>query len=224
MNQTLRMALAILLLFGMAGVLVQALLLVKAPPANAGFSQPEATRILFLHVPCAELCTLGFVLAFGHAVAYLRSRDPRQDARSLVAVRLGLLFGALALGMGMMWAKVEWGAPWNWDPRETGLALALLSYLTYLALRESVGDPERAGVLAAVYAVLACPTALFLVFGLPRMLDSLHPRPGQTSLPGAYGMTIAASMLAFTGLFGWLYVLETRITLIAWQHEGRIEG
>jgi hypothetical protein len=30
--------------------------------------------------------------------------------------------------------------------------------------------------------------------------------------------------VVFTALFIWIYVLETRITLLAWKREGRIEG
>lgn len=223
MSQPVRWTLALLLLFGMAGVIVSAFFIVKAPGPDSGFNAPDAARILFFHVPCAELCSLGFLLALVHAVYYLTTRKTSQDARSLVAARLGLLFGVLALGMGMAWAKVEWGAAWNWDPRQTGLALALVTYLAYFALRSAIEDPEKQGALAAVYAVLACPTAMFLIFGLPRMMPSLHLRPGEVRLPGAFGYTITAAMVAFTALFVWIYSLETRVTLLAWKREGRLE-
>jgi heme exporter protein C len=225
MSKSLRAVLALLLLLGMAAVIACAFFVVPSPGPGSGFNQPEATRILFFHVPCAELCSFGFLLALIHAICYLVTRNPRQDARSLVAARLGLVFGVMALGMGMAWARVEWGKAWNWDPRETGLALALLAYAAYFALRGAVEDPERQGALAAVYALLACPTALFLIFGLPRAVPgSLHLRPGEASLPGLFGATIGASIVVFTALFIWIYVLETRITLLAWKREGRIEG
>lgn len=225
MSLPVRAILAFLLLVGLGGVIVCAFFVVPSPGPTSGFNEPEATRILFFHVPCAELCSVGFLLAFVHAIGYLMTHNPRQDARSLVAARLGLVFGVMALGMGMAWARVEWGKPWNWDPRETGLALALLAYAAYFALRGSIEDPEKQGALAAVYAVLACPTALFLIFGLPQVIPgSLHLKPGEARLPGAFGATIGASIVAFIGLFVWIYVLETRITLLAWKREGRIEG
>lgn len=224
MSQSVRMILALLLLFGMSAVIVSAFFIVPSPGPQSGFNQPEATRILFFHVPCAELCSVGFLLALVHAIGYLTTRNPRQDARSLVSARLGLFFGVMALGMGMAWARVEWGVAWNWDPRETGLALALLAYAAYFALRGSVEDPEKQGALAAVYAVLACPTALFLIFGLPLMKPGLHLRPGEARLPGLFGATIGASITAFIALFVWLYVLDTRITLLAWKRDGRLDG
>lgn len=216
MSPSVRTFLALVLLAGMTAVLIAAFFVVQAPPPpeeGGGFNAPQATRILFLHVPAAELCTVAFVLALWHGILFLRTRNPVNDVRSLVAARLGVVFGALALVMGMAWANVEWGAAWNWDPRQTGLALALLAYLAYFALRGAVEEPDKQGVLAAVYAILACPTALFLVFGLPRFLPSLHLKPGEVDLSTAFSWTMAGAMLAFTGLFAWIYNLETRITL-----------
>ena len=219
-----RTALPVLLLVAMAGVIISAFFVVNAPPPPpvGSFNAPDATRILFFHVPCAELCTVGFLVALVMAVFYLRTRDPRYDARSLVGARLGVLFGVLALVMGMAWAKVEWGLPWNWDPRQTGLALALMTYVAYFALRGAIEDPEKQATLGAVYAVLACPTALFLIFGLPQILPSLHLRPGEARTTSAFTLTLFAAMICFTGLFAWLYSLETRLTLLAWRKEGRL--
>jgi heme exporter protein C len=208
----------------MAAVLESAFFRVRTPAPGGSFNAPDATRILFLHVPCAELCTLGFVTALVFGLLYLRTRDPKHDARSLVAARLGLLFGGLALLMGMAWANVEWGAPWNWDPRQTGLALALMFYAAYLALRGAVEDPERQGTLAAVYAALACPAALFFIFGLPYYLPgSLHLKPGEVRLSPEFRTTMFASMICFVAVFIWLHALETRLTLLSWRRAGRLE-
>jgi heme exporter protein C len=219
-----RTVLPVLLLAAMAGVIVSAFFVVSAPPPPpiGSFNAPDATRILFFHVPCAELCTVGFLVALVFAIRYLRTRNPKDDARSLVGARLGLLFGILALVMGMAWAKVEWGAPWNWDPRQTGLALALMTYVAYFALRGAVEEPEKQAALAAVYAVLACPTALFLIFGLPQLLPSLHLKPLEARTTSAFSVTLLASGLCFVGLFAWLYALETRLTLLTWRKEGRL--
>lgn len=224
MKQPVRNFLALLLLVAMAGVIYAAFFVVSAPapPPAGSFNAPNATRILFFHVPCAELCTVGFFLALIHAALFLRTRNPNHDARSLVAARLGVLFGTLALVMGMAWARVEWGQAWNWDPRQTGLVLALMTYAAYFALRGSVEDPERQGRLAAVYAILACPAALFFIFGLPQFLPSLHLRPGEVRLPGAFGAVMGSAIVAFTGLFVWIYTLESRLMLRTWRAQGRL--
>lgn len=227
MNRTLRNALQLLLLPAMAFVVYQAFFVVKAPPPPPGgsFNAPEATRILFVHVPAAELCAVSFLLSLVCGAAFLATRRLAWDARSLVAVQLGLFFGVTGLLQGMAWAWVEWGAPWSWDPRQTGLALALMVYGAYLALRSGIDDPQRQARLAAVYAALAAPTALFLIFVLPYLpgMVSLHLRPGQAKMGGQYSRTIAMSAVAFLCLYAWVFSLSTRVTVLAWRREGRFE-
>lgn len=221
-SSPLRAALALLLLVTMAGVIVSAFFGVSTA-GTSGFAIPDAMRILFFHVPSALMCAVGFALTLVHAILYLRTRDRKHDAGSLVAARLGLLFGVLAIGMGMAWARVEWGAAWNWDPRQTSLALALMIFAAYFALRGAVEDPDRRAALSASYAVLASPTALFLIFGLPRFYGgSLHRQPMEARLGPDFGATFAASMVCFLGLFLWIRALETRLTLRAWRLAERI--
>ncbi len=220
----LRATLAVSLLIAMSGVIVSAFFIVSTSKTS-GFGIPDAMRILFFHVPCAILCAVGFVVTLVHAILYLRTRDPRHDAGSLVGARLGLLFGVLAIGMGMAWARVEWGAAWNWDPRQTSLALALMTFVAYFALRGAVEDPDRQAALSAVYAVLASPTALFLIFGLPRFYGgSLHRQPMEVRMGPDFGATFGVSIACFLALFLWMRSLETRLTLRAWKAAGRIES
>jgi heme exporter protein C len=221
-SQSIRNGLSVVLLVAMAGVIVSAFFLVSTS-RTSGFAVPDAMRILFFHVPCAILCATGFAVALVRAILYLRTRDMRHDAGSLVAARLGLLFGVLAICMGMAWARVEWGQAWNWDPRQTSLALALMTFVAYFALRGAVEDPERQAALAAVYAVLASPTALFLIFGLPRFYGgSLHRKPLEVRMGPDFGATFGVSILCFLALFFWMSALETRLTLRTWKVTGRL--
>ena len=56
---------------------------------------------------------------------------------------MGLLCCVLATVTGSLFARIEWGSYWNWDPRETSITVLLLIYGAYFALRASVNDPER---------------------------------------------------------------------------------
>jgi len=220
-NRSVRNALCALLLPAMALMIYLAYFRVNTG-GTTGFAIPHAMRILFFHVPCAIMCSVGFLFTLVHAVLYLRTRDPKHDAGALVSARLGLLFGVLAIGMGMAWARVEWGAAWNWDPRQTSLALALMAFAAYFALRGAVEDPERQASLAAVYAVLASPTALFLIFGLPRFYGgSLHRQPMEVRMGPDFALTFGLAIACFLGLFLWMRALDARLTLLAWRKSGR---
>ena len=201
-----------LLLVWLAGTIWAAFLAVGAA---AGF-QGQASRILFFHVPTAWVAVLAFLVSCVASVLYLVRRDPADDARAASAAGLGLLFAVLATVTGSIFAKIEWGAYWNWDPRETSITMLLLIYAAYLALRAAIADPERRATLAAAYAILAFVTVPFLVFVVPRIYWSLHPdvvtNPEPSNrLDSAHLRVLLASLGGFTGLFVWLFAISTRL-------------
>ena len=69
---------------------------------------------------------------------YLVRRNPRHDRSAAVAIQIGLLFGVLATVTGAVWAKIEWGAWWNWDPRQTSILASLLFYAALFFCTASV--------------------------------------------------------------------------------------
>jgi heme exporter protein C len=186
----------------------------------------EYTRIMYFHIPAAWVSVVAFATAGYAAIRYLGNRDPIQDARSLAAVRLGLVFCVLATVTGMLWAKAMWGAYWNWDPRQVSIFFLILIYGAYLTLRAAVEDPDRRARLAAVYALLAFVTVPFLMFVAPRMSSfSLHPDPiinesGKMDMhPRMLGVFLSAAA-AFTVLFYWMLSIEVRIArseLAGWR-------
>jgi heme exporter protein C len=160
------------------------------------------------------------VLAFGTAlvssIGYLRSRDLRWDDRAVAAAEIGLLFAVLATVSGAMWAKKTWGVYWNWDPRESSIVILLLIYGAYFALRSAVEDRERRGVLAAAYAIIAFITVPYLVFVVPRVMESLHPDPvvnagGEGGMETGMRLVLAAAAAGQTLLFAWIFGLVSRI-------------
>jgi len=176
----------------------------------------QSSRIVFFHVPTAWICTLAFLISCIFSIRYLRTHNSEDDIRAAVASKSGLIFAVLATVTGSIFAKIMWGSYWNWDPRETSITILLLIYAAYFALRSAVADPERRATLAAVYAILAFVTVPFLIFVVPRIYWSLHPDSlintrGKIDFDAHYTQVFMASMAGFTGLFYWIYRLESRI-------------
>ena len=187
-----------------------------APVVTQGFQTPGSSRILFFHVPMAWASFLGFLGAAVWSIRYLLRRDPRHDRAAAVAVQLGLMFGVLATVTGAMWARIEWGAWWNWDPRQTSILASLLFYGAYLALRQSVDEPEKRARLAAAYAILGLVVTPFLYWIVPRITFSLHPDPvvnsaGKVDMDSANQQVLYGSGLAFAALFFWVHNLQCRV-------------
>lgn len=196
-------------------------------PAAQGFIG-ESARIVFFHVPQAWVAVVAFCVNLLASIRYLRTRNPLDDARAAAAAGLGLLFSILATTTGSLFAKVMWGSFWNWDPREVSIAILLLVYAAYFALRQSVADEERRGTLAAAYAVLAFVTMPFLVFVVPRIYWSLHPdtiinTSGTIKMESRMLQVLLGAVVGFTGLFFWLYSLNVRLARIALRRRQREE-
>ena len=188
-------------------------------PAAVGF-KGESSRILFFHVPLAWASFAGFIAAAVWSVRYLMTRDLRHDIAAHVAIQLGLLFGVLATVTGSIWARIEWGAFWNWDPRQTSILVSLLFYGAYLALRGALEDPEKRARLSAAYAILGLVVTPFLYWIVPRAVFSLHPEPvvnaeGKAAMQSEILQVLLASGLGFTILFFWMHNLQTRILALA---------
>jgi len=197
-------------------------------PTARGF-KGESARIVFFHVPQAWVAVLAFCVNLIASLRFLRTRDPIDDARAASAAGLGLLFSVLATVTGSLFAKVMWGSFWNWDPREVSIAILLLIYAAYFALRQAVPDEERRGSLSAAYAVLAFVTMPFLVFVVPRIYWSLHPDTllnarGSIDMESRMVQVLVASLVGFTGLFSWLYTLSVRLARIRLRRQQGVEG
>lgn len=181
----------------------------------------KSSRILFFHVPMAWVSFVAFIAAGVWSLLYLyRGRKPRHDVAAAVAIELGLVFGILATVTGALWAKIMWGAYWNWDPRQTSILIALLFYAAYLALRSAMEDRETRARLSAAYAILGLVVAPFLFFVMPRLGFTLHPETvvnaqGKIEMESRMLQVLLAGSAGFTALFFWIHNLQCRLQALA---------
>lgn len=201
-----------LLWLWISGVIVAAFY--YAPLAKGFIGQ--SSRILFFHVPMAWVSFVAFLGAGVWSLLYLWKRDLRHDRSADAAIQLGLLFGILATVTGAIWARVMWGAFWNWDPRQTTIVISLTFYFGYLVLRSSLEDRETRARLSAAYALLGVAVTPFLYFIVPRITFSLHPDSvvnsrGTIDMESRMVQVLFASVAGFTALFFWMHGLQCRL-------------
>jgi len=196
-----------------AGVTIAAFLWL--PPAQ-GFRSPEAARIVVFHVPCAILTFVAFLVNALYSWGYLRSRHPLTDAKANAAAELGMLFAVLATVTGSLFAMEQWGSAWNWDPRETSIVMLMLVYAAYFVLRGAVEEKNRRARLSAAYALLAFPAMVFLIWILPRIVESLHPTNtlfSRSGLDPSYRITLWSFFAGLLAVFVWMFRLRLRVEL-----------
>ncbi len=183
----------------------------------------EEFRIFYYHVPCAIVSFIAFAVNLVYSIMYLRTKNLLYDLKAASAAEIGILFGVLATVTGAIFAKIAWGAYWNWDIRQTSIVVLLAVYGAYFALRASVEPEERRGAFSAVYAILAFIAVPTFGFIVPRLYQSLHPRgtivsQGKIALGGTVAVIFFGSLIAFTILFFWLFNLRWRAGLLERSH------
>ncbi len=183
----------------------------------------QTIRNLFFHVPMwfGQLTLISISLVY--SILYLRKPIMRYDIYANEYARTSIVFGALGLITGAIWANYTWGAPWSNDPKQIGAAIALLIYLAYFVLRNSMTDVDKRGRVASVYNIFAYCMYIPLIFVLPRMVESLHPGgKGVEGNPGLGGedldptmrLVFWPSVLGWTLLGVWITTLRLRFRLM----------
>ena len=135
----------------------------------------ETIRNLYFHVAMWFGMMIFFTTSLVYSIKFLRSNNILHDWYAVIFTQTGIVFGALGLTTGMIWATYTWGNPWSNDPKQLGAAIALLIYLAYLVLRNSLTDESRRAKTSAVYNVFAYAMLFPTIWIIPRMVESLHP-------------------------------------------------
>jgi heme exporter protein C len=201
------------------------------PPARQ-FMNPALARIVVFHVPCAIVADLASAVAGWYAIAYLRKRSLGDDVKSSASFGLALLFCLLTTVTGAVFAKVQWGQYWNWDPREKTIFMLLLIYLAYFALRAAFSDARRRAAVSAAYALFGVAAVPFLTYILPNSTDlTLHPKgviTTQGGLDPAYKLVLWSGVLGLSLVYLWAFRLHValgeiglRLDRRARAHSGR---
>ena len=175
---------------------------------DQGLSQ----RIFYFHVPIALTAYVMFIWGAWKALVHLWKREPGADLESYVAVHQGVIFGALTLVTGSIWAKISWGVWWAWSSNQLVLFLVLfLFYSAYFMLRFSIEPGPRRENASAVYTLfgVALIPVSFLAIRLAN--DFIHPTVFTSHGPQMSGLmffTFCVSWAALLTLAACLYHVE----------------
>jgi heme exporter protein C len=200
----------LLLWSAVIAVIVQLPLALIVAPEAANFNAPLTQRILYYHVPAAWVAYLAFATTAAASAWVLARDDKRADRLAAASAEVGMVFGAIALVTGLVWATQEFfGYSALEDPKVITLGVLLAAYLAYFTLRANLEDEKRAR-LSAVFGLL-CVIGVPLSYLASRA--SVHPdftRPDE-SLDPRLGLILLYSTLAFTLLYAALVAMRIRL-------------
>ena len=185
-------------------------LVVSPPDAEQG----RLIRLMYVHVPAAWVAYLAFAVVFVSSIAYLVTRKTRWDRLAAASAEIGVLFTALTIVLGSIWAKPVWGTWWTWDPRLTTTAILLLIFVGYLAVRRLPDSPARRARWAAVVGIVGFVDVPIVHLSV-RWWRSLHQAParliGVPDVSPMMGAALGIGFLAFTIAYVYLIAVRLRV-------------
>lgn len=118
------------------------------------YQQGQIVKIMYVHVPSAWMAMFVYTCVATASAMALIWRHPVADLAAHAASPVGAAFTFLALATGALWGQPMWGTWWVWDARLTSVLVMFFFYLGYIALWETIDEPEKAADLSGVLCLV----------------------------------------------------------------------
>lgn len=166
-------------------------------------------KIFYYHVPAAMLMFLGTFVCGIASIGYLWKRKPGFDDVAATAGDMVVLFGAIVLTTGPIWAKAAWGVYWVWEARLTLSLLLWMIFVAYAIVRRYGGPgSERLAAGLAVFGMVNVPLVYFAV----NFWRTQHPtNKVVASLPPEMRSVLNLAFLGY--LLLWLVLFFTHLSM-----------
>ena len=168
----------------------------------------DVQRIFYYHVPSAWVAGFCFFINFVASILYLWKRSPKSDALAAASAEVGVVFCAVLLIEGTLWARPVWGICWTWDARLTTTLVLWLIYVSYLVLRRFSASGQTQ-VLAATLAVFGFADVPIVYMSI-RWFRTQHPSPvmggGENSGLAPMMLAVFLTNLALFTVMGLLFI------------------
>ena len=180
-------------------------------------NQGAIQRALYVHVPIAWVSMVAIVAVAIFSVFYLVTGRERWDRLGAATAETGVVFGALMLITGIVWARPVWGVWWTGEAKLTTALILFFVYVAYLMFRAYFPPGTQRRRLAAVIALIGAIDAP-IIYWAANLWAEAHPplivgpaRDPDSALSADIGLTLLVGVVAFTLLFAVILVERYRI-------------
>jgi len=166
-------------------------------------------KIFYYHLPSAWIFLVSAIVCGVASARFLLSGSPRQDRLAYAAAELTVLFGAIVLVTGPLWARKAWGVWWQWDVRLTSSLMGWMVAWAYLLVRKYGGPgSDKLGAGLALFGMANVP----FVYVSVNYWRTIHPATSVVpTLPVDMGLALWYSVACFVLLFVLLLRLRVRL-------------
>ena len=186
-------------------------------------NQGVVQRILYIHVPVAWVSMVAIVGVAVASLLYLRTKNERWDRLAVSMAEVGVIFGAIMLISGMIWAKPVWEVWWTGEAKLTTALILFFIYVAYLMFRAYFPAGDQRMRLAAIIAIIGAIDTPIIYYASV-LWQEAHPplvvgpvAEEENLVAAEIGLTLLVSVIAFTLLF--ISLLVTRLGLARVESE-----
>jgi heme exporter protein C len=158
------------LLIVAAVLFARAPFLIEAAPLESVMGVVQ--KIFYFHVPAAAAAFLAALVCGVSSGAFLWRRHRAADQWAVAGAELAVVFGAIVLMTGPLWARKAWGLWWDWDARLTMTLVMWMVFVAYLLLRRFGGPGSE--ILAAVVGLFGAALVPFVYVSV-NLWRTRHP-------------------------------------------------
>ncbi len=179
--------------------------------ANAPFESTMGMvqKISYYHMPSAWIFLIAAIICGVASVRFLFTGKARHDRLAWASAELIVLFGALALVTGPLWARKAWGTWWEWDVRLTSSLMGWMVAVAYLLVRKYGGPGSDK--LAAGLALFGMANVPFIYISV-NYWRTIHPKTSVIpKLPLDMGIPFWFCVATFLLLFVLLLRMRVRL-------------
>jgi heme exporter protein C len=157
-------------------VIVTALMFAYAPViiAQAPFESTMLLlqKIMYFHVPSWFAMFTAIAVSASGGIWFIFKGDRRGDNLAVAGAEVAVMFGAMGLTTGPLWAYKAWGVAWQWDAKLTIALLLELTFIAYLLLRKYGGPgSEKLSAGVALFGLANVPFVYYAV----NIWRTIHP-------------------------------------------------
>ena len=200
-----------------------ALLIFSAAPTIIHRAPYESTmglvqKIFYFHLPGAIMMLLVAMFAGVMSAMFLFGKKRWADHYAVAAAEQTVLFGAMTMVTGPLWARKAWGVWWEWEPRLTSSLLLWMIFIAYLLLRRFGGPGSDK--LAAGVSLFALANVPFIYVSV-NYWRTMHPKT--TVLPNLVPPMAGPVWFCFAG-FALLSLALFALRVQLEEQRARVEG
>jgi heme exporter protein C len=165
-------------------------------------------KIFYMHVPSAWVAFLAFFVTFVFSILFLIKRKRIYDTYAYVSAEIGVVFTAIVLTTGPIWAKSSWNTWWAWEPRLTTTLILFFLFMAYLMVRQMDGVWDKKARLAAVFGIIGFADVPIVFFAIRWWQSKFHPivfGDGPSQQGGGIAPSMLVALLVTIAAFTFLY-------------------